>query len=147
MTGPGAYVPDVTEGITRVQDLPKPPIQRRRRNWPARVCPRCHHRAGRYALGRRILHDLGDARADHPVDLLVTFSRHRRLRCGCCFAADISDLAWPYCWYTRRVQPRAIRLVVEDGLPYRAARWHLGRDHRVFVPYATITSCEGVCAG
>jgi hypothetical protein len=23
-------------------------------------------------------------------------------------------------------------------LPYRAASWHLWRDHRVFVPYATI---------
>jgi hypothetical protein len=26
----------------------------------------------------------------------------------------------------------------EDGLPYRSASWHLWRDHRVFVPYATI---------
>jgi hypothetical protein len=32
----------------------------------------------------------------------------------------------------------AVRLVVEDGLPYQAASWHLWRDHRVFVPYATI---------
>ena len=29
-------------------------------------------------------------------------------------------------------------LVVEDGLPYRAASWHLWRDHRVFVPFATV---------
>jgi len=28
--------------------------------------------------------------------------------------------------------------VIEDGLPYRAASWHLWRDHRVFVPFATI---------
>jgi hypothetical protein len=28
--------------------------------------------------------------------------------------------------------------VVEDGLPYRAVSWHLWRDHRVFVPFATI---------
>jgi hypothetical protein len=28
--------------------------------------------------------------------------------------------------------------VVEAGLPYEAARWHLWRDHRVFVPYATL---------
>jgi hypothetical protein len=28
--------------------------------------------------------------------------------------------------------------VAEDGLPYQAASWHLWRDHRVFVPYATI---------
>ena len=32
----------------------------------------------------------------------------------------------------------AVRLVAEDGLPYQAASWHLWRDHRVFVPYATI---------
>jgi hypothetical protein len=32
----------------------------------------------------------------------------------------------------------AVRLVVEDGLPSRPASWHLWRDHRVFVPFATI---------
>jgi hypothetical protein len=36
------------------------------------------------------------------------------------------------------VQQTAVRLVVEDGLPYRVASWHLWRDHRVFVPWATI---------
>jgi len=138
MIGPGEYVPDVTEGITSVKDLPKPRLERRSRNWRARSCPRCGHRAGRYAVGARTLHDLGDARADRPVDLVVHFSRHRCLRCGCCFACDISDLALPSCLYTRRVQRRAVRLVAEDGLPYRHASWHLWREHRVFVPYATI---------
>lgn len=125
MSGPGAYVPDVTEGITRVEDLPKPRRERRSRNWPARRCPRCSRRAGRYAVGRRTLHDLGDARAERPVDLVVTFSRHRCLHCGGCLAVDRSDLALPYCPYTRRVQQRAVCLVAEDGLPYRAACWHL----------------------
>jgi hypothetical protein len=32
----------------------------------------------------------------------------------------------------------AVRVVVEDGMPYRPASWHLWRDHRVFVPFATI---------
>jgi hypothetical protein len=32
----------------------------------------------------------------------------------------------------------AVRLVVEDSLPYRSASWTLWRDHRVFVPFATI---------
>jgi hypothetical protein len=32
----------------------------------------------------------------------------------------------------------AVRLVAEDGLPYRSASWHMWRDHRVFVPFATI---------
>ena len=138
MTGPGKYVPDATEGITRVKDLPKPQIERHSRNWAARPCHRCGHRAGRYGVDSRALHDIGDARADHPIDLLVTLSRHRCLRCGYCFACDISDLALPYCQYTCRVQQRAVRLVAEDGLPYRNASWHLWRDHRVFVPYATI---------
>ena len=130
MTGPGEYVPDVTEGITRVEDLPKPRLERRSRNWPARACPRCGRRAGRYAVGR-----------------LVTFSRHRCLRCGCCFACDISDLASPYCRYTQRVQQRAVRLVAEDGLPYQAASWHLWREHRVFVPYATIQNWVEAAGG
>ena len=138
MAGPGEYVPDVTEGVTCVEDLPQPRVHRRSRNYPARPCPRCGRRAGRYALETRRLHDLGDACSERPRDLLVTFSRHRCRRCGCCFAADLTDLAAPKCLYTRRVQRLAVRLVVEDALPYRAASWHLWRDHRVFVPYATI---------
>lgn len=50
----------------------------------------------------------------------------------------MSDLADPGSHYTRRVVETAVRLVVEDGLPYRVAGWALWRDHRVFVPYATI---------
>jgi hypothetical protein len=138
MIGPGEYVPDATEGITRVEDLPPPRVARRSRNFSARRCPCCGCRAGRYAVASRTLHDLGDPRADCPVDLVVTCSRHRCHRCGCCFAIDLSDLALPKCLYTQRVQRMAVRLVAEDGLPYRAASWHLWRDHRVFVPYATI---------
>ena len=48
------------------------------------------------------------------------------------------DLAPPKSHYTHRVIALAVRLVAEDGLPYRAASWHLWRDHRVFVPFATI---------
>jgi len=138
MPGPGEYVPDATEGITRVENLPPPRVERRSRDRAVRPCPGCGRRAGRYAIGSRTLHDLGDTRAGRPVDLAVTFSRHRCLRCGRCFAADLSDLALPYCHYTLRVQRMAVRLVAEDGLPYQAASWHLWRDHRVFVPYATI---------
>jgi transposase-like protein len=47
-------------------------------------------------------------------------------------------LALPGSHYTHRVVAMAVRLVVEDGLPYRPASWHLWRDHRVFVPFATI---------
>ena len=138
MLGPGEYVPDVTEGIIRVGDLPKPRIEHRSRNYPARRCPRCGHRAGRYAVTSRSLHDLGDPRSGLPVDLVVSYSKHHCRHCGCHFAIDLSDLALPKCLYTRRVQQLAVRLVSEDGLPYQAASWHLWRDHRVFVPYATI---------
>jgi hypothetical protein len=34
-----------------------------------------------------------------------------------------------------------VRLVTEDCLPYRTASWILRRDHRVFVPFATIQNC------
>ena len=44
----------------------------------------------------------------------------------------------PKAHYTHRVISLAVRLVVEDGWPYQSARWHLWRDHRVFVPYATM---------
>src|SRR6266702_2130953 len=89
MLGPGEYIPDVTEGITRVEDLPKPRIAHRSRNYPARRCRRCR----------------------------------------------------------RRVQQLAVRLVAEDGLPYQAASWHLWRDHRVFVPYATIQNWVEAAGG
>ena len=36
MSGPGVYVPDVTEGITRVEDLPQPRIKLRSRNFSCR---------------------------------------------------------------------------------------------------------------
>jgi hypothetical protein len=50
----------------------------------------------------------------------------------------MTDLADRGSHYTRRVVEMAVRLVVEDGLPYRVAGWALWRDHRVFVPFATI---------
>jgi hypothetical protein len=138
MHGPGEYVPDVTEGITRVEELPQPRIEHRSRNYPTRRCRLCDCRAGRYAVASRTLHDLSGLRSNRPVDLLVTYSKHYCPRCDRCFSVDLSDLALPKCLYTRRVQQLAVRLVAEDGLPYQAASWNLWRDHRVFVPYATI---------
>lgn len=49
----------------------------------------------------------------------------------------MSDLALPGSHDPHRVVAVAVRLVVEDGLPYRAASWHLWRDHRGFVPFPT----------
>ena len=68
----------------------------------------------------------------------MTYSQHYCTGCRKYFNADMTDLADPGSHYTRRVIDTAVRLVVEDGLPYRVASWSLWRDHRVFVPYATI---------
>lgn len=73
-----------------------------------------------------------------PRDIHLTYSQHHCCKCHRYFNVDTSDLAPPKSHYTHRVIALAVRLVVEDGLPYRAASWHLWRDHRVFVPYATI---------
>ncbi len=147
MYGPGEYVPDVTEGITDVADLPKPCQQRRSRNYATRRCPHCGRSARRYGTGSRLVHDLGDPRSGRPINLVLSYSKHHCRHCGCYFACGWSDLALPKCQYTRRVQQVAVRLVVEDGLPYRASSWHLWRDHRVFVPYATIQNWVEAAGG
>ena len=135
---PGEYLPDNTEGITRVQDLPHPLVEHRSRSYRRRCCPRCGRGCYRDTIGRRILHDLGCLRRDRPRDLHVVYSKHRCASCRIYFSADLSDLALPGSHYTQRVISLAVRLVVEDGLPYRAASWHLWRDQRVFAPFATI---------
>ena len=136
--GPGDYVPDRTEGITRVEDLPAPLFARRSRNYRRRLCPRCHRSCFRHDRGHRTLHDLGCLLRDRPRRLQVVYSQHYCASCATYFNADMADLAPPGSHYTCRVIALAIRLVVEDGLPYRLASWHLWRDHRVFVPFATI---------
>lgn len=74
-----------------------------------------------------------------PRDLVVTYSQHRCSRGRKYSNAALSDLAAPTnSPYTHRIVALAVRLVVEDGLPYPAASWHLWRDHRVFIPFATI---------
>lgn len=73
-----------------------------------------------------------------PIDLHICYSTHRCLACRRSFPADQSDLAPLKSQYTHRVQQTAVRLVIEDDMPYRMASWHLWRDHRVFVPWATI---------
>ena len=138
MAGPGEYVSDITEGITCVEDLPKPKIKRRSRKRKRQPCPSCGYMAYRDKVFTRTLHDLGDLANNHPIDLHVTYSQHCCSRCRKYFNADLTDLADPGCHYTRQVVHLAVRLVVEDGLPYRPASWHLWRDHRVFVPWATI---------
>ena len=138
MAGPGLYLPDATEGILRVEDLPKPQIIERSRNYPRQCCPRCDRGVPRLRMAQRTLHELGDPVRGRPRDLHVTYSQHYCRHCDHYFNADMLDLAVPNGHYTHRVVATAVRCVVEDGLPYRTASWHLWRDHRVFVPFATI---------
>ena len=138
MPGPGEYRPDPTVGIDRPEDLPKTKISVRSHNYRRRHCPRCGHSAYRDRTVRRRLHDLGNPFTGRPRDIVLLCSQHYCRRCRKYFNADSSDLADPGSHYTRRVVELAVRLVVEDGLPYRPASWVLWRDHRVFVPYATI---------
>jgi hypothetical protein len=135
---PGEYLPDPTEGITRPEDLPKPKIKRLSRNYSRRRCPACGQSSSRVRTFTRLLHDLGDLHSGQPLDLEVTFSQHHCNACDSHFCSDLSDLALPKAQYTHLVQALAVRVVVEDGLSYRVAEWHLWRDHRVFVPWATI---------
>ena len=88
---------------------------------------------------QRTLHDLGDLKTGCPVDLLVTYSSHYCSICRKHFNIDLSELALPGSHYTCRVIQLAVRLVVGDGVPYRPAGWHLWRDHRVFVPFRTLS--------
>lgn len=138
MPGPGEYVADRTEGITRVEDLPEAKVVKRSRNYARRPCPQCGRSCYRNRTVGRTLHDLGDVAGERPRELHLTCSQHYCCKCKRYFNADTSDVAPPKSHYTHRVITLAVRLVVEDGLPYRAASWHLWRDHRVFVPYATI---------
>ena len=138
MYGPGRYVPDPTEGMVNVKDLPEPQRRFSHRDHQQTPCPRCGQLASRHKGDQRTLHDLGDFATGRPVDLLVAYSSHSCDRCHTHCNIDLSDLAPPGSHYTNRVIDLAVRVVVEDGLPYRPASWHLWRDHRVFVPFAMI---------
>jgi len=134
--GPGEYVPDVA--FTKPEDLPRPKIIKQQRNFAHLPCPHCDIPAARDKVFVRTLHELGDLVSGRPHELQITYSQHYCRTCHKYFPADLTDLALRNGHYTHRVMRLAIRLVVEDGLPYRSASWLLWRDHRVFVPFATI---------
>jgi len=81
MPRPGEYLPDPTEGITRVEDLPKAKVVQRIRNCAHRPCPRCGRSAYRDGNGERTLHDLGDLVSGRPRDLHVVYSVHYCSKC------------------------------------------------------------------
>ena len=145
MCGPGAYRPDPTEGMTAIAALPPSEIVPSSRTSQRQACPRGGHQAYRDKQSQRTLHDLGNLALWCPRDLVVTDAQHSCPQGRTYVHADLSDLAPPGSQDTPRVMDLAVRLVVEDGLPYRPARWHLWRDHRVFVPFATLQ--HGVEAG
>ena len=138
MFGPGEYRPDPSAGLTAPADLPQPEIVPYSRNDLRQPCPRCGHQAYRDKQSQRTLHDLGNLAVWCPRDLVITYAQHSCTKCRTYLSADLSDLAPPGGQYTHRVIDLAVRLVVEDGLPYRPASWPLWRDHRVFVPFATM---------
>ena len=138
MPGPGIYRPDLSEGITRPEELPQSQLIYSRRDLPQHPCPRCGRQAYRDKRQQRTLQDLGDLDTWCPRDLIITYSQHYCTPCHKYFSLDLCDVAPPGSHYTHRVIDWAVRIVGEDGLPYRPASWHLWRDHRVFVPFATI---------
>ena len=137
MSGPGEYLPDPTEGITNPNDLPKPKIKNRSRCRKKCRCPNCKHLATRHEIRYRKLHHPGDSDG-YPVEVTLRYSVHYCCKRNKYFNIDCADIAPPKSDYTNAVIELAIRVVVEDGLPYREASWHLWRDHKVFVPFATI---------
>jgi hypothetical protein len=133
--GPGEYRPDIA--FTRLEDLPRPKIIKQQRNYESRPCPHCRRPAPRDKVFTRQVHDIGDLVSGRPHKLQITYSQHYCSVCRKYFNADLSDVAPPHGHYTHQVGT-GVRLVAEDGLPYRSASWTLWRDHRVFVPFATI---------
>jgi len=121
-----------------VEELPKPTIQVRSRNHRRLPCPQCGRSCPRDKQRQRRLWDLGSLKTGRPHILEIHYSQHHCTQCGLYFPSDLSDLAPPKGDYHHRVMSLAKRLVIEDGMPYRTASWQLWRDHRVFVPFATI---------
>lgn len=115
MPGPGAYLADVTEGITRVEHLPTAQVICRSRHYKRRQCPRGGRRSSRLRRVARRVHDLGDLGSGRPHEIHLTDSPHHCAGCGPYFNVDTSDVALPRSHYTPRVVAVAVRLVVEDG--------------------------------
>ena len=147
MSRPGEYAADPTEGITNPNDLPTPKKQFRSRVRTKCRCPHCNYLARQHIVRKRSLHHLGDSLSGRPIDIILQYSIHYCCKCKIFFNVDTTDLAPPKASYTHAVIALAIRLVVEDGLPYRMASWHLWRDHWVFVPFATIQNWVEAAGG
>jgi transposase len=138
MSSSGKYIGDPTEGITHSNDLPIPKVQHRSRIRNKSRCPHCKYLARQHGIRQRSLHHLGDPHSGRPIEITLHYSIHYCCKCKTFFNVDMTALAPVKSDYTNAVIELAVRLVVDDGLPYRNASWHLWRDPRVFVPFATI---------
>ena len=114
MAGPGRYVPDVTEGIASVEDLPEAKIIQRSCSH-RRPCARCGHSCYRDRTSHRTLHDLGDLRSGRQHAIQLTYSVHYCCKCRKYFNADMSALAPPGSHYTHRV--------IDLAVPPYAVNW------------------------
>jgi hypothetical protein len=124
VSGPGPYVPDPTAGSTDPNELPHAKIVRRSRNLKPLPCPQCGKACFRNRTCARVRHDVGDLVTGKPRDMELVYSQHRCTKCHTCCAADTSEDSLPKARSTHRVVSLAVRLVVEAGWPYQAARWH-----------------------
>ena len=145
MCGPGRYVPDPTEGMSDVKDLPAPQRGLYGRHHQHTPCPRWGQLASRPNAAQRLWHDRGEVATGRPVALLVTYASPE-----CSYGKKsghiaLSALAPAGRHATNRVMDLAVRVVVAAGVPSRPPRWYLWRAHRVCVPCATLQ--QGVAAG
>ena len=69
----------------------------------------------------RVLHDVGDLVSGRPRHIHLIYSQYHCTRCRKYFNADMSGYALSKGHYTYRVVSLAVRIVVEDGLPYQVA--------------------------
>jgi hypothetical protein len=137
-TGPGEYLPDVTEGIINPDQLPPPLHRIIDRDAPHAPCPQCQRWVCRLRRRSRQVHDVGDPATGRPREFTIYYSQYYCRPCDRYFSTDLSDLCPAHGAYTHRVMQLALDSVVQDHLPLRSASWRLWRDHRVFVPFATI---------
>jgi hypothetical protein len=103
VSGPGQYLSDRTEGITRPEDLPKAKIIRRSRNDPRLPCPRCSKSCFRNRTRSRVLHDVGDLVAGRPRHVELVYSQHRCTKCNSFFNADLKAAALPHPKHRERI--------------------------------------------
>ena len=130
MPGPGEYRPDPSQGITRIEDLPKPKIRCQSRNYRRRPCPRCGQSAYRDRRVRRTLHDLGNPLTGRPRELIVIYSQHCCTRCRKYFNADMTDLADPV-------------VTLPSALSTRPSAWSSRTAYRIAPP---VGACGAITA-